>query len=421
MKKLIPKLEQAPIQPHQWFAGVSAIIFIRFLLELISSPPPLGILTFEGHLHHYLGFIFMALAFAMCTALFVPSKTIAILRLTLFALTVIWVAPVIDWVATLGKGSEIQYLFDTPQGLWKSFLTFFGHLTTIGVTLGVRVEILLILAAIFYYVRLQTKSVFKAVGAVILSYIVAFAYFALPSLLALASGVVSCADMTLHTREQWFFMISQFSLLNPNFYYLYPSLSVLAASFTILSLAYYLMLFLVACVLIALHDRAKFYSLIKEKFPQSFCYWLMMIVGATCAVFFFPVENALNFSNFFYIVAFVLLFAFAHLLARHFSSKKYSFLFLFAFAGTMIGGLVMGSSFMILLLAFLSARWMHNAPSMAFNKIPVVRFFFTFIANLAACLFGYLAFSTDKHINQLPFYLLIPIALIFAIPRRHVS
>lgn len=417
MKKLISKLEQTPVQPHQWLAGISTFILIRMLLEMISSPPPLGILTFDRYFHHYLFFLAIILGLTLCIAAFLPKKTILVVKLSFFASAIICLPPMIDFIVTLGKGYPIDYLFAPPQNLLNDYLTFFGPFGNGGISLGVRIEVLLVLMAIFYYVSLSSKGVLKPLLAAWLSYTAVFIYLAIPSLFV-SLLTFPHYDYPFTMRQLFIMFVTLPSFISLNIADVSPSFKFHAAGHAFFLLVYYLTITLTALLLIFLHDPKKMRSLLKEKFPHTLRYWLMLIAGATCSTFFSSAETQLNLINALYIVDFILMFFFAQLLIKNYSAKKKSFDFLFPFAGTLTGALIFGFSVMLPLAIFLSIRFLHRASYAPINRIPAFYFFLTFAANLACGLMGYLAFSIDRMIPWTPFHLLIPIAFIFAVSHR---
>ncbi len=89
-------------------------------------------------------------------------------RAFLFLLPLMWLAPLIDLVI---GGGRMAYLFVSPAALLTDFLTYFGPLTTPGITLGMRIELALIMLVIAGYVFLRTRRVFLSIVCLIASYV----------------------------------------------------------------------------------------------------------------------------------------------------------------------------------------------------------------------------------------------------------
>ncbi|MFH0804541.1 MAG: UbiA family prenyltransferase, partial [Candidatus Zambryskibacteria bacterium] len=100
-------------------------------------------------------------------------------KIALFTLPIIWLGPIADMITSLGRGHTITYIFDGPKALLMDFLTFFGP----QVTLGLRIELFVILFAIGWYVWSIRKNIKATFFAVLLSYAFLFFIFALPSII----------------------------------------------------------------------------------------------------------------------------------------------------------------------------------------------------------------------------------------------
>jgi len=68
----------------------------------------------------------------------------------------------------------MTYLFEGPKGLLLSLLSFFGNNEAGGVTLGLKIEGVVILIAVFLLVYLVERKIFRASISVLAMYLVFF-------------------------------------------------------------------------------------------------------------------------------------------------------------------------------------------------------------------------------------------------------
>lgn len=185
-KRLISLAEQTEISISQWIAGFAGIVFVRFFLESLSNPSGSGIIASDaGTLIHYAIF-YLATALGLMWIVGRYSKSGAEAKVFLFGLPIIWLAPILDFLFSAGTGARMAYLFNTPGELARNFVTYFSFSS--GITSGIRIEVLLVLFFIGYYVWTKRQSVAQVVGAVLSSYLFIFILLSIPSFIYLAAS-----------------------------------------------------------------------------------------------------------------------------------------------------------------------------------------------------------------------------------------
>lgn len=176
-----------PLSPVSWLAGVSSIFFVRFFLEAFSSPVPEGF--YAAHtstiLHYYFFFLAFSLAFILFVRAWIRGLSEVAPQFVSVSLLAIFIAPVVDWAASGGRGLRMTYLFDTPVDMLHSFLSFFGPDVYQGITIGIRVEVAVLLLAVAALVYLDSKNPLKAVAASASLYVLVFAFVSAPGVVAL--------------------------------------------------------------------------------------------------------------------------------------------------------------------------------------------------------------------------------------------
>ncbi|HEY4508688.1 MAG TPA: UbiA family prenyltransferase [Candidatus Paceibacterota bacterium] len=184
IKKILEEIENQKMTISQWVLGFSGILFVRFLFESLSSPTSTGIIPSDPYtLVHYGLFFLSIILVTACIIGFITKNYEAGVKVILFGLPVIWLAPIIDILLSRGLGYKMTYIFDTHGKLLFDFLTFFGSNLTHGATYGIRVEIILILAGVGWYLWLKTKNISKTLLGVIATYVLGFVMASLPGIL----------------------------------------------------------------------------------------------------------------------------------------------------------------------------------------------------------------------------------------------
>ncbi len=185
--KLISAAEKTKISVLGWMAGFVGVVFIRFILEFVSSPSNSGYMTVDGGTLVHYGLFYLAVALGLFLVVnFFTGGRGSEMNVLFFGLPIIWLPPLLDLLVSGGAGAKMMYIFKAPRELLYSFLSFFGFSN--GVTFGMRIEIFLILLFIGYYVWTKRKSISATIGSMIFSYILIFILGSFPSIIYLMAG-----------------------------------------------------------------------------------------------------------------------------------------------------------------------------------------------------------------------------------------
>lgn len=183
LEKITQRLELTTISATQWISGFVGIICIRFFLEQFSVPSSSGIIASDSFsLIHYGLFYLSALIGLMCIVDFFTKKGRVLGGVMLAALPAIWIAPILDLILSAGSGFSMTYVFAGLSELIFNFLTFFGPKLSPGITPGIRIEIIIILCLLWWYVRETTSSRLKAFFTTFISYVFIFCILSVPSI-----------------------------------------------------------------------------------------------------------------------------------------------------------------------------------------------------------------------------------------------
>lgn len=439
--KIIEWVENAPITFSDWLLGFLGIFFVRFFLENIFSPLlPSGYLGTDAPIliHYYLFYLAAGLSWIIILGVFV-GDWVKVSRVALFGFLLSWLAPVIDFILSWGRGYVMAYLFEPPAVLLKSFLTFFAVQGNVfsygGVTLGIKIELLIILCLAFFYIFHKTKSLIKGLLAGVLSYLAIFAWLSLPSLIYAVACFFSAPNCAQPGVLNFFTNSLSSSLILRNFLHPGAGLSYLHGLevffSVIISEVCYLLGFLLAAVWFYLVNRDKFSAALKNSRPERTAhYFLMIVVGMLLGGL---GRNAIAF-DWLNIIYFLVLFLSYYcawmfavgvndladrnadaisnpgrpLVSGGLGDADVKNLSLFFLAWSILGGFLSGNYILFFILAFTASYYIYSAPPLRLKRVPLLSTFMIALATLSAVLSGFYAVSQEK---TLPAFLMRYIVL----------
>jgi 4-hydroxybenzoate polyprenyltransferase len=434
--KIIAKIEGADVSLGEWIAGFLGIIFIRFFLENFSNPAPSfpavpDILTM---VHYGLFYLAAILSSSLILRLVVPDiKKVSKFMLAIF--TVCWLPPIVDLVVAHGSWSSMAYVFASSHALWKDFLTFGGGSILGGVTIGIKVEFILVLCGVFSYVFLKTKNIWKSIGIALLSYVVMFALIALPSFLALPAGTASPQP----------FLISSFSTSHMAANFIRPTVQVSYGYATemIFNLGmgsvFYLLDFLLVAGWLAAYRPETARAFLKNIRPGRAIHYFIMIVAGI----FFAVAQRKNIFTFNYadlvalaviLVSYLCAWLFAvgvndradiaidrvsnmnrPLVAGSLTESEMRDGNLFFLGWSLLGGFLSGYWGFFTICIFTAAYYIYSAPPLRLKRIPVLATFLIAIACLTAFMSGFYFADSGKLISDFSWQALALILVFFTL------
>lgn len=188
---LIKRIEDAPLT-----LGSFLITFIGLIIVRLTVENALGL--FPEHTFFFLFFEFThTFLFFLCSLLLLLPLVRFAGRLSLreatnillFGFLIIWTPPIIDTFVFQGGHFWSFYEFDGLRGLVVRFFTLFGDTPDIGITYGVRVEVVLVTLALGLYTYLKSQRFMRALLVALLTYTILFILGTFPSWITL--GVLS--------------------------------------------------------------------------------------------------------------------------------------------------------------------------------------------------------------------------------------
>ncbi len=163
---------------------LAALTLLRTFFENYSNPEPFGGFTSWFILLGF--FLYYAGVMLLMTALLsfiLKKKSMFVYGALILTSPVILTAPLFDLALSGGRGYCMSYLGDHGWFLVKDFFTYFGPMASCGITPGIRIEIVLVLIGIGFFVYRLTRSFWKTAFGVFGTYVILFANLA-------ASGII---------------------------------------------------------------------------------------------------------------------------------------------------------------------------------------------------------------------------------------
>ncbi len=170
--------EDIPFSAHV-LTFLSAVT-LRNIVEASSTKLPLSTIP-PAWTHYYLWAVCLA-ATLIALGHFVtresPTRTA---RIVLPGFVLLLIAPTVDLILTRGAGEAMNYICPGDSvPLYQRFSTFFGPPMKSGITLGMRIEIAIVLCLAFFLFRLKHCRRWRSVVGTVALYTVIFLFVSVP-------------------------------------------------------------------------------------------------------------------------------------------------------------------------------------------------------------------------------------------------
>jgi len=192
IKDLLSKLEATPLVFRYFFITLLSITIVRVFLESFSDPVDLywQILPAPVFIHYCLGFVMTFLAIALVIRIFSRTSLVKIFKVQILFFPIIIFPPVFDLIVSWGQGIDMAYVTDKSLSeLAYLFITYFGSLEDSGITIGMRIEIVIICLAAALYVYLKRAKILAALATLVFAYLACFLFVTTPNITALIGNL----------------------------------------------------------------------------------------------------------------------------------------------------------------------------------------------------------------------------------------
>lgn len=182
-EKILEKIEAIQLTFPKFLATIAALVIIRILLEGFSNT------LFD--IPHYTALLLVAPLFylntllALVILLFVftrlPLKKLA--PFSLLGFLIIFIPPLVDIFSS--KKAVVPSLLVDTTNLGQKFFTFLIDNSQLSLTWGARLQLILLILVVMFFVAVKTKKAWKTVLSGAVSYVVIFFLTAIMSLASL--------------------------------------------------------------------------------------------------------------------------------------------------------------------------------------------------------------------------------------------
>jgi geranylgeranylglycerol-phosphate geranylgeranyltransferase len=441
LDKLKSYLESIHITPISWLAGVSGVLMVRFFLESLSNPTSSGYFASDAStlINYYLFFIATLLVFMVFFQIVVPSwKSVAPQFVALSSAAVL-IAPIIDWVASEGRGLKMTYLFNTPKEMIYSLFHFFtGGIN--GVTIGLRIEITLGLLFFGLFVYFVEKNWKRAVISSLVLYLIVFLFASIP-------GIISIIGQTGHLFQNTPLVFLQNSITNSSAISnnIHSSLQY-SSVVRLIEIAFNFIMGKILLLISVAVLLAWFYTSYKEKFKAVIrnsraeriaSYVVMVLFGIFVAYMIFP-SIKLNWNDWLSVIMLCLSFYFSCLFAicandmadedtdkisnadrplisnslSKADMKQMGAVFIVI---SLISGFLAGYTSFFFILTFTALYYIYSVPPTRFKLVPFFSSFLIGLCMLSAIIAGFFLVSPVKYVSAFPGKLILAIVIIFSL------
>ncbi|MFZ2522005.1 MAG: UbiA family prenyltransferase [Minisyncoccia bacterium] len=191
--EVIKKIEGLEISLKSWVISFVSILFVRFLLESISSPAPSRMMPTDPYTLVQYGLFFLCIALGLsCIIGFLTKKYFEAGKFVLIIFPIIWIAPILDIL--FSGGQTMSYIYDLPKDLFLDFFKFLTLQPVRGITTGMQVQFITLFLVIGYYIFVKTKKIKSVIFGLLLSYIFLFIIGSIPSLVYTLTNLQSLGE-----------------------------------------------------------------------------------------------------------------------------------------------------------------------------------------------------------------------------------
>lgn len=420
--RLIASIENAPLT-----LGLFLMTFVALIIARLTVENSLGLFQERSFFFMYFEFTHTFLFFLCSFLLLLPVVSYAgtvdlkkSANMLLFGFLIILTPPIIDTIIFQGDSFWSFYEFDGLVGLFWRFLTLFGDTPDIGITYGVRIEVVLVTLALGLYAYIKSKKPMRALLVMLLTYTVLFILGTFPSWVTLGVLAFEKSLLAISSTDVAALFLAPEQVLGRD---LTDFRSVLNYK---MSLVYALFVSLLALLLLFRAYPIYFWALLKNaRFPQLIYHAGLLLLGMLFAFSFSA--GHVQFEFFHVISIAVLLVAVecawlasvivndSHdtlidsitnqsrpLIENTISAPVYrTFGVIFFFASLLFAGIVNFSALLIL-LSYQALAWLYSAPPLRLKKYPGIATLIAALCGILILTAGFVATAPSHNIVSLP-------------------
>ncbi len=439
ISKILKQIEGIPVTITAWGVSFICIVFVRLFFESLSSPTSSGVIASDPYtiIHYGLFFLCVTLGSSLVVG-FYTTKYKEAIKIILFGLPLLWLAPLVDIVLSHGRGYKMLYVFDTGKSLLFDLVTFLGPNLDYGATYGMRIGIGLALIGLGYYIWLRSESLLRAVAGGFSLYILVFIIGSLPGVLytishisnpeSTAPTVVNFLETNIlhstivyNTLREGIYSVSQTRFLELVFN------KFLSQILFILSCLFGLILFYKI-------DYKKLWSILQNARPERLGFYTVSLFCGMGFAYINDLGNRFVWIDLFGVACLIISWAGLWMYAVHTNDivdvdidkisnterplikKEVSKNDMWETGNVwlvvgLLGSWCAGFYPFFMSLVYLALSFIYSAPPLRLRRFPVIPSFLISVACLSTILAGFFFISVNKNVQAFPIFLAVGIII----------
>lgn len=441
LAKIKSYFENTEITPTSWLIGISGIMMVRFFLESLSNPSSTGFFASDVStlVHYYIFFLASAFGLMVILRFSIPNWSKIVPQITAFSFLVIVISPIIDFIASGGRGFKMFYMFDRPKEMLFSFLFFFGKHINNGATIGLVIEIALAIIFLGFFVYFVSGSLKRSLLSVVSIYVFTFFMTSLP-------GLVSLIFQGFHQNLEpiKFFENAALTSLtvgnNLHSSLLYSSTGrFFELAFNFMMGKFFFLIFIALALFWSfLNFKEKFFAFVKNSRPSRIFHFILMIFfGFVYSRILFP-SFELNWNDWLSLVMICLSLFFSGMFAicvndiadekidsvsntnrplieKTLNIRDMRQMSAFFLLASLISGFLSGYLGFFFILTFTALYYVYSASPTRFKIIPFFSSFIIGLCSLTMVLAGFFIFSPIKLVHFFPAKIMAGVVVVFSL------
>lgn len=282
IERVIKTIETSKTPFVYFICTFFSAIILRNFLEIFSTGQKLSFAFFS---HFDVSYVFLAMALIILFHFATKEKVQKISRVVLPSFLILNIVPIVDMISSFGKGYQITYI--SPSLL--NFFTFFGPFNGNGMSLGIRIEVALVILGSFTYFFIKNRNIKKSLLFLFLTYCLIFIYCSFAFLVPLSLTVLGI-DFELSEILVGNFYLFFIFFLGVWLFYLYNKryFVEIVKDIRILRLIHFELMFVFGAVLATILSPMSF-----QLTGDTLFYWIFLIVAIASAWLFAIITNNL--------------------------------------------------------------------------------------------------------------------------------
>lgn len=440
IEKIVDKILNQEVSVLVWSLSFVGIVSVRVFLEKFAASSQATVEgVVAGFLYNFFFFAILYLLIWLFLSWILRIKQASKLSgLMLWSLWLVLLPPVLDMWKTHGSVFWSFYSLNSLAGLWRQFITFFGHLPSGIVYFGTKITFSLAIILIGSIIFIRTKNILKTFLGALGTYVILFFLGTLPSWLTLLYYFAHRSKKLNEVNEidaiQLFGRPAALFGIEP---------SDLRYAFTNnLNRVYFLLLLFLVGLLFILSNRKKVWAMAKNaRLPQIIYHGGLFVIGMGLGFLAYPDNYNLNIFSVFAVIDLLCAVGLAWLASvvvndiydfevdeisnverplqkKIFTKVEYIELGIILFLLSILGGLAVDLKFAGMLIIYQFIAWAYSAKPYRLKKFPLVATLASAVASMVVLFMGFTLFSGSQNLQGLPWRIigLLVFSLVLSLP-----